>query len=474
MPSPVLKLTLNFACASLALLVFPLAAGAQRPALARLEGQVTDSVHGIPVAGATVLISRTQPQPSQLVVATTDERGRYRVDTLVAGDYSVTFTSPFLDSLEMALPERPITLTAGNSTRLDLAVPSGATLRAGACPGVRVQPGHGAVVGQVTNADTDQPLAGAGIVVSWAELTLDRRTMRTRAEERSGGVLSDSLGQYRLCGVPTDTWLLVQVQHAGRVGSAVRLSVPDDAGIVITSFSFSPTSARTIASADSTLADSLTRKLTGNATVSGIVRSSTGQPLPEVTVSVVDAAPSTRTDEQGHFTLAGLPAGTQQLEGRRLGYLVGMARVSLRDRATVTQNLELSRIVALDSVRIVAQRTRFEQYQKRVRQSGTSSAFISAEQIEKQRPFELSDLLRMQGFRIEGSGLDAQVLTSRGDRSFQLGPCVTNVVIDGIEHQSINLVPPGDVGAIEIYRGNGGAPVQYDSTCGLVLIWTKR
>jgi hypothetical protein len=49
-----------------------------------------------------------------------------------------------------------------------------------------------------------------------------------------------------------------------------------------------------------------------------------------------------------------------------------------------------------------------------------------------------------------------------------------NVVIDNMQHQDINWVQPSDIGAMEIYAGPAGAPVQYDRACGLIVIWTKR
>ena len=54
------------------------------------------------------------------------------------------------------------------------------------------------------------------------------------------------------------------------------------------------------------------------------------------------------------------------------------------------------------------------------------------------------------------------------------GPCKTNVVIDGMEHQDINLINPNDVGAIEMYSGTAGAPVLYDSRCGVIVITSRR
>jgi hypothetical protein len=49
-----------------------------------------------------------------------------------------------------------------------------------------------------------------------------------------------------------------------------------------------------------------------------------------------------------------------------------------------------------------------------------------------------------------------------------------NVVIDGMQHQDINLVSPEDIGMMEVYKGPAGAPMEYDSACGVVVIWTKR
>jgi hypothetical protein len=49
-----------------------------------------------------------------------------------------------------------------------------------------------------------------------------------------------------------------------------------------------------------------------------------------------------------------------------------------------------------------------------------------------------------------------------------------NVVIGGIQHQEINLLDPSDIGAIESYAGPSGAPLQYDSACGVIVIWMKR
>src|SRR5215212_5063891 len=119
----------------------------------RLEGTVTDSVHGRPLVSATVLITKNAPEPAAWYSVVTDDRGRYRLDTLAAGRYSVAIWHQLLDSLELTLPPRMIELREGQQATLDLALPSGATLRAVACPGVMVPAGAGVLQGQVLDAD---------------------------------------------------------------------------------------------------------------------------------------------------------------------------------------------------------------------------------------------------------------------------------------------------------------------------------
>jgi hypothetical protein len=449
---------------------------AQTAPKGRIEGQITDSVHARPAAGATVYVARLSPDAA-LRMATTDEKGRFAVDSLVAGRYTIDFTTPFLDSLDLSLPSREVTLATDEHLRLELGIPSGATLRAAACPGLEIPKGKGAVVGRVVNADTDQPLVGATVAVSWVDLGVDRTTLQPTMQQRGGAMPVDSVGNYRLCGVPTDTYLLVQVQDKGRAGSTLRLTVGDEVGVAKRDLSLSASATRVIAAPDSSAAataDSTpVARLTGTATLTGTVRGLGGRPLPDARVSVLDATGMSQTDSAGHFTLTNLPAGTQLIEVRRIGYLLGQHPVELRSGRSVSQDITLSTIVSLDSVRITAQRNRYREYETRARRSG-AGRFLSEQDIEKRNPHEMSDLLRMMpGFRIVGSGLDAQVVSSRGQISLRQGECSANVVIDGMQHQEINLLQPSDVGALEVYRGIG-APMQYDSACGVIVIWTKR
>lgn len=464
-------------CVALALVLGAPALVAQTPATASVEGTVTDSVHARPAAGAMVFLTRTSPEPSEFRSAVTDDKGHFRFDTLTAGTYSLAYATAYLDSLSITMPPREVVLTDGEKARVDLTTPSGATLRAAACPGLSLPRGQGAVIGQVTDADSGRPLGTAHVVVSWIDLSVDS-TFHPLTTERGGEVAVDSLGRYRLCGVPTDTWLQVQVQDSGRAGSVITLSVGDEGGVMLRDLSMSDESARTLASLDSiakaTASDTTARAplLTGTATVTGTVRGPSGQPLADAQVRVRDARGVARTDSSGQFTLVNQPAGSQLLETRRVGYLLSQLPVELRSGRTTEIAVTLTRIVNLDSVLITARRARYPEFERR-RKSGLGRYFDEAD-IRKRHPFETSDLFRMvPGFRVQGFGLDARVVSTRGMVSLQ-GGCTPNVVIGGIQHQEINLLDPADIGAIEAYAGPSGAPLQYDSRCGVIVIWMKR
>jgi len=456
---------------ALAAIAAPL--GAQS-APGRLEGSVTDSVHMRGLVGANVLAIRVDPQPSHSAGSATDARGRYRIDSLPAGRYMVEFTSAMLDSLEITLPPREVTIEPGRAARADFALPSGRTLRAAACPGVPLATGKGAIVGRVVDADTDAPLAGARVVLAWREVAVDRATLQISTADRVGDVDADSLGRYRLCGVPTDEWLLLQVQHRGSAGTEIRLLVPDSAGVVVRQLSLSSSASRPVGAADAASDSIPAPPLRGTASVSGVVRGVGGLPVADAQVRLLGTTGMAVSDFRGRFTLGDLPSGTQVLEVRRIGYLLAQQPVELRSHRSVTQDVRLRRIVTLDSVRVLARRSRYREFEEHRKRSGFGT-FLTEEDIERRRPFESSDLFRMiPGFRVSGYGLDALVQSARGVGSMAMSPCRVNIVIDGMANQEINLIHPSSIGAMEVYRAGQPAPVQYDSRCGLIVVWTKR
>ena len=89
-----------------------------------------------PLTGAMVMLTRQSPAPATHVSVVTDAKGRYRIDSLVPGRYSVFFTHPLVDSLALELPPREVTLEEGEHERLDFALPSAHSIISAACVGL--------------------------------------------------------------------------------------------------------------------------------------------------------------------------------------------------------------------------------------------------------------------------------------------------------------------------------------------------
>ena len=443
-------------------------------ALARISGLVTDSVHVKPLADAIVFLTPVGTKTGGIRSVISDVKGSFVIDSLPAGRYTVDFTHPLLDTLELTLPPREVVLVEGAQLAVTLAIPSAASLRTAVCPGVTLGRGRGALLGQVTFADDDRPLPGASVVVAWVDLPTDRDITRLY-QSQTGRVVANPLGQYRFCDLPTDTWLDVQVQIAGRAGSVLRAMIEDSVGVSLLNLSLSSDASMPV----STATDSTTRQATpsvyfsGTASLSGTVRGTDGRPVADAQVRLADAAPVTRTDSLGRYSLADLPAGTQLLEVKRLGYFAADQNVELRTGEASHRDVRLSRVVSLDSVRVVATRLDLREFE--LRSKGGFGHFLRAAEIEKRGMHDLASLVRtMPGFRVEGRGQDARVYSTQASEVRGLRACRVNVVIDSNQFLEVGLLNPDDVQAMEFYTTGLGAPPQFSSDCGLIVIWTKR
>jgi hypothetical protein len=451
------------------------AAHAQGDAVGRIEGVVFDSVHARPLAGAHVVAVGTGAQAELHGETTSDSAGRWHIDSLPAGRYVVGFESALLDSLEVAASPRTATLAPGQVASLALALPSAATLRAAVCLGAALPEKTGVIYGHVVSAETESPLAGVSLAMAWRELDVDRTTLRPINRERTVSVVTDEHGWYRMCGVPTGTWVSMQAQLGERSGPVLRTRVDDSLGVVIQHLSLATGSARA-GDTTSTLADA---GASGTATLTGVVRGPAGDPIPLAEVRVRGTRAESRTDDSGSFTLGKLPAGTQQLEVRRVGYVVAEVPVELRSDATVRANVRLERIVVnLDSVLVVASRPKYPDFY--AHKNSAFGVFLGPEEIAKQHVSRTAEIVaKIPGFRIEQRGYHTDVVSTRQEG---LGPCRASIIIDGIVVQadrppSADDVHPSEIGAIEVYRSGEEmmAPAEYHiGKCGGVVIWTKR
>jgi hypothetical protein len=447
------------------MLSIPQLAHAQSGSGGRIEGVVYDSVHARPLANATVAAAGTGSQSEVRRNVTTDLAGHYHIDSLAAGRYVVGLESPLLDSLEVVQSPREAVVPPGGSATLDLALPSAAKLRSAVCrvaalpadSGAAPPADSGVIIGHVVDAETGDPLAGADVAMVWQDLHVEKgKRLRTVNVRKSASVTTDGDGWYRMCGVPTGAWVTMQVQHDSATSPVFRTRVDDTLQIAIRHLSLGNGS--------------------GTAALAGIVSGPGGAPVASVEVWLRGTNTNARTDATGAYTLSGLPGGTQELEVRRIGYALEIVPVELRSGAKATADVRLRRVVNLDSVVVVATRTKYPDFY--VHKSSGFGRFLGPEQIAMQRVSRTSDIIRkIPGFVVRERGYHTVVEAMGGS----ISGCPVTVVLDGMRMlenpPTIDAVHPLDIAAIEAYTASTAAfaPPDYGiGACGGIVIWTRR
>ncbi len=215
--------------------------------------------------------------------------------------------------------------------------------------------------------------------------------------------------------------------------------------------------------------------------IEGKVAGAGEQAVPDVDISVL-SQPRGRTssNQQGRFTLRDLKPGVTEIRFSRLGYAPRTATLIVQPGRTVELSVTMStRPIELEAIQVTVRSSNLEQngFFRRAREG--AGTHFTPQEIESIDPTLVSDLFRrVPGMRLQyGLAGEARVV-SRRSTSLTLGPCPVPVYLDGIRMVDWNLdrVTPQDVEAIEVYH-HVATPIEYTSmfsTCGVVLIWTRR
>ena len=246
------------------------------------------------------------------------------------------------------------------------------------------------------------------------------------------------------------------------------------------------------------------------AVLTGIIRhDSTGRPLPQVEVLLEGSQRQTSTDASGRYVLAGVPAGTETVLIRLIGYRPQRQRVVLNVGDTTWLNVELVprgpqelEPVEVTAVNPVPMGLR-EGFEERRRMG--FGKFIDLETLKKNEHRKISDLLRaIAGVRliyvehclIPGRqmcyppALSAAGTRAVADIMAPDKPCWMSVYFDGMPvYQSgpgsRGKVPPDfskdfniwELEGVEVYRSSAELPTEFSgatSECGVIALWSRR
>ena len=228
------------------------------------------------------------------------------------------------------------------------------------------------------------------------------------------------------------------------------------------------------------------RAQTPTTTLVGVVRDSSGHPVPGVEVWIRGSDLYTHTGDNGGFRLPGAPAGAARVTVRRMGFEATTFDLQLRSGQVDSLIVSLTMIpTALAAVNVEEERiTRSKRllsgfWERRSRGFGH---YITREEIESKEAHDFTDIVRMTP--------GVSVVTVGGRRSIRFsrnagirGDCPPQYWVDGmrVENASPDEFPPGDLEALEIYAGPSTIPPQFaprsftigQRTCGAIVIWTR-
>jgi len=437
-------------------------ASAQTPApaapagVASLRGIVTDSLHEIPLRGALVRVENTTRE------SVTDSLGRYRIDSVSAGQHRLLVIHPLLDTLGISLVTQPMSFAAGDDKEIFLSVPGNETLVSLLCTAARRALGPAALVGFVRDADTEAAAQGAKVSLLWYESDPlgFKKTPRVREQQIGAD------GRYRICGLPETMNGKLQVFRGGVQTGEVPVELGGTSGsnlLAMRSMSISSTS-QVVASA-STDTGAKTTIVRGRSRVTGKILNKYGQPIVGARVELQNTGAATKTRANGDFTLDSLPSGTQTLEIRQLGFAPTEVAVELS--AANPQNVTVKMtdyVPVLSEMRVTANREHgLSDVGFADRKKSGMGYYLDADQLKTRQTVQFSDMLRtVPGVRVQPGGNGTNVITSSRNPT---GGCVT-FYVDGAPWQQMTpgdldtYVRPEEVAALEVYNGST-TPAQF-------------
>ena len=419
-----------------------------------VTGIAVDSVRGGYLRDAIVSLSNT----TRTVI--TDSVGRFRIDSIPPGTYSLRLSHPLLDTLALSVSTRPTELKPGTSTSFVLAIPSPTTIVGRKCSATERKSGDAALAGVVLDADTEMPSAGAEVAVAWMDYSVGTRNIEKTPRWLSSKVTVD--GSYLICGIPADLQTGI-IAFRGK-DSTAEVPVSFANRLVVQSFHLPLPDDSTVTAADTIKA------VRGSAVLTGRILGEKGKPIEGARIAVDADNTATTSDASGSFHLGGARAGTRLVTVRKLGFEARELSVDLSSISPRTLDISLSPVSqVLKAVTVTAlrdiglQRVGFTE-RKRL----GSGTYLGPREIEGKNAPKLGILLEtvtvLHRYACVRYWVDGHMWSTASDADPSLGP---DAFLSGAE-----------LGAIEVY-GPLSAPAEFIAVskfgqCASVVVWTKN
>ncbi len=235
--------------------------------------------------------------------------------------------------------------------------------------------------------------------------------------------------------------------------------------LVIASFAFTAL-ASTVAAQDTTWI--ATARIYGHVFDRGRAKA-----LPGARLTLLALDRQATSDKDGHFSFQGIPAGTFVLRAELDG------RATREDSVTVQQGQSLDVFVRLSPdagefphFEIAQRYSGLEARGFYERREHVAGIFFSPQDLDRRNARQTSDIFQgLSGIVVKLEDGVSRVDFIRGVR------CRPDIYVDNAplgSNQTVDVLRPAEVAAIEIYFA-GNMPPRYKSNlCGAIVFWTRR
>ena len=218
---------------------------------------------------------------------------------------------------------------------------------------------------------------------------------------------------------------------------------------------------------------SLARAQDGGSIVGEVVDDATLEPIVGATVEVVSHELSDVSNQDGHFSLRGVPPGNISIRVEQLGYIAVVGEVEVRSNSVTFVRLPLSPMAfLLDELRVVADRREVE-----VEDGGIFTEIIPDESDSARNALELLTT-RVPSLTVRtdvaGSATRSEIRI-RGNGSVSQSN-MPSIYVDGARADVVYLedLSATEVRRIRVLRGPSAASIYPDAANGVILVETWR
>jgi hypothetical protein len=154
--------------------------------------------------------------------ALSDGLGVARIYAPLNGDYGVVFTTPATEALGYAPASRRVTLQRGNTTTLQIDLPSTREMMEEICDAPVTSDRFRVLVGTVNDSLTGLPVRGAHVTTSWQDIEESPGAFVYR--DRYATSSTDDNGYYAICGLEFARPTVLVAEQGGRTSKPLRIA----------------------------------------------------------------------------------------------------------------------------------------------------------------------------------------------------------------------------------------------------------